>query len=441
MFPALKTVELFSVWPGAEILLPEYTMGEITAKIAGIFQHKNKEICETRIEEPKLQLLSESIESESDLNGDDIYDEVVDDPLEMEINIATDKLKEDPTYERKPLKGIIHTQENEIEAGFNFPIEFDLQVANDKFNALMEDVKSKSEKTMVNGKERYQCSLCGEICAQLTIHVGRNHAEQNFKCSQCPVAVGSANLLKLHEKVHLSKPVPCKICGKHVKDINNHMLQKHEATKYGNIKCTECPKVFVKNGEFRRHFNNVHLQLKEPCPICQKEMLPNKINSHVKMVHQKLKNHFCPSCGKGFFDRRDMERHVSRIHLEEKELCVECGKELSAGQLKKHIANCHSEVDNRVVCPECGKKVGSLLEHVNSVHKKLRNYQCPICPLRCYKKNTLNRHLEWHEKGQCTVDGKQKKTRMRKEMKEEIARNMQVDVKDLPSVNPFIHIK
>ena len=210
-------------------------------------------------------------------------DEIYDDPLMNENSNEGDNDEEegDPSYQiEKPHTRTQHI-DNDLETGYSFPIEFDLHVANEKFNALMEEVKSKSEKTVINGKERYHCGLCDEVCAQLPIHVGRNHAELNFKCSQCPVAVGSGNLLRLHEKVHLSKPITCKICGKEVKDIKNHMLQKHDATKYGKIKCTECPKVFVKNAEFLRHFNNVHLGLKEPCPICSKEMLPNKINSHV----------------------------------------------------------------------------------------------------------------------------------------------------------------
>lgn len=445
LFPCLKSVDMFCTSGEPEVLLPDFTIEEIADKVAGIFEQQETE-AETKFEIMKERTITESetlkLEPNSEcMESGFVDDEMYDDPLMTETDNDKENLKEDPSYEIEIVPKRTQNADNDLETGFSFPIEFDLQVANDKFSALMEEVKSKSEKTVIDGKERFHCGLCDEICAQLPIHVGRNHAELNFKCSQCPMAVGSGNLLRLHEKVHLALPIPCKICGKEVKDIKNHMLQKHDATKYGKIKCTECPKVFVKNAEFLRHFNNVHLGLKEPCPICQKEMLPNKINSHVKMVHEKVKNHYCPTCGKGFFDRRDMERHVLRIHVGEKELCVECGKELSSGQLKKHIAKCHSDIDNRVICPECGKKVASLLEHVNSVHKKLKNFQCPICPLKCYKKNTLNRHIEWHEKGQCTLDGKQKKTRMRREMKEEIARNFQVDVKDLPSVNPFIHMK
>ena len=43
---------------------------------------------------------------------------------------------------------------------------------------------------------RWKCSLCGEICANLAVHVGRNHADQTFQCGQCEVHVGSEYLLK-----------------------------------------------------------------------------------------------------------------------------------------------------------------------------------------------------------------------------------------------------
>jgi len=434
-----------------ELVLPDFTTDEISKKVSEVFgklgnEGDNNQFDMVDNKSIFKETLVPKLEPKTKYKEDEFVDEeIYDDPLiDRTINsrdIEEENIKEDPTFEVGNSYSTIQNNENEMETGYNFPIQFDLQLANEKFISLMEEVKSKSEKTVVNGKERFHCGLCDEVCAQLPVHVGRNHAELNFKCSQCTVAVGSGYLLRLHEKVHLSQAMPCNICGKEVKDMKNHMLQKHDAVKYGKIKCTECPKVFVKNAEFLRHFNNVHLGLKEPCPICGKEMLPNKINCHVKMVHEKVKNHFCPNCGKGFFDKRDMELHVSRVHLGKKELCMECGKELSAGQLKKHIAKCHSDVDNRVICPECGKKVGSLLEHMNGVHKKLKNFQCPICPLKCYKKNTLNRHMEWHQKGKCTIDGKQQKTRMRIEMKEEIARNLQVDLKDLPSHNPFIHMK
>jgi len=293
--------------------------------------------------------------------------------------------------------------------------------ATEKFNKLLEEVRLSSEKLEADNdnKERWKCSVCGQVCANLAVHVGRNHADQDFSCSQCDTVVGSEYLLKLHEKTHQTEAKPCHLCGKIVKDMRNHMIQKHEEESKSKIKCPQCPKVYVKNAEFQRHFNSAHLGIKANCPICNKELLPNKITSHIRMVHEKVKNHFCSSCGKGFYDKRDMELHIQRIHLGTKELCIECGKELSAGQLKNHIKKCHSGENLKVICPVCGKKVGYLDEHMRSVHKKEKNHQCPLCPLKCYKRNTLKRHLEWHEKGKLTVNGTPKKPRILKRDKEQ----------------------
>ena len=73
-----------------------------------------------------------------------------------------------------------------------------------------------------------------------------------------------------------------------------------------------------------------------------------------------------------------------------------------------------------MICPVCGKKVGYLDEHIKSVHKKEKNFKCPHCPLEVYKKNTLKRHLAWHEKKKLTVNGTLKKPRILKRDKEEM---------------------
>lgn len=187
-----------------EVLLPDFTTKELTKKVAGIFEHQETEVenkfqilkDRTITETTSLKLEPQSDCTESSLDDDEMYD----DNLMTKICNDIDNFKEDPSYEIQTVPKRTQNAGNELETGFSFPIEFDLQAANEKFSALMEEVKSKSEKTVIDGKERFHCGLCDEICAQLPIHVGRNHAELNFKCSQCPMAVGSANLLRLHEK-------------------------------------------------------------------------------------------------------------------------------------------------------------------------------------------------------------------------------------------------
>jgi len=411
IFPALKSSDSFGHQTEPYIIMAGYTKTEIFVLIQDAFERMYS--------------------SQRDVPQNSKYIEDLEDDIDLQVEVSSTTRKrgrpKGSTNSRKKVKieendWNINSESNEdvkdeddfSTQSFIFPITFDISSANSKFNKLLNDVKSSSEKIIsnVDKKDRWKCSLCGQVCANLAVHIGRNHADLDFSCSQCDAKVGSEYLLKLHEKTHLNEAKPCNICGKNVKDLKNHMIQKHHGESKAKIQCPQCPKVYTKNAEYQRHFNSAHLGIKANCPICNKELLPNKITSHVRMVHDKVKNHFCSSCGKGFYDKRDMDLHIQRIHLGTKELCIECGKELSAGQLKNHVKKCHSGDNLKVVCPVCGKKVGYLDEHMRSVHKKEKNHQCPICPLKCYKRNTLKRHLEWHEKGKTTVNGTPKKPRI-----------------------------
>jgi len=326
--------------------------------------------------------------------------------------------QEDVTYEEIPELYVpeISFNKNEIESSTNDTdytdeFGFDLETSEVQLKSLYDEIKKTSTKLTINGKERWSCSMCSQNVASLTklkIHVARIHAEKNFKCSQCSFATGSLALLKTHKSIHNATAESCPICGKVVLSIKQHMRQVHESDGDQRHFCTECDKSYLRASDLTLHIDNFHLGLKEMCPICGKKLSLKKIQKHIKAVHEKEKRHFCPECGNGFFDKRDMEKHVDRVHREKKTLCNECGKEFS--NISTHMKKCHSGLDLKVVCPECGKKVSKLVQHVDSVHRQIKNFQCPECPLKCYKKNTLDSHMERHKKGSPKKKGRPRKS-------------------------------
>jgi uncharacterized C2H2 Zn-finger protein len=45
--------------------------------------------------------------------------------------------------------------------------------------------------------------------------------------------------------------------------MKNHMVQIHdEGDSKSRFKCPQCPKIYVKNAEYQRHFNSAHLGIK-----------------------------------------------------------------------------------------------------------------------------------------------------------------------------------
>lgn len=428
-FPCLAQSDMFSLQAEPVLIMAEYSLQElkqtIQSKIESLY---SGEIF--YIDVPPVKKIEDEV-SWSDL-------EQMDESLEdnEQLSIKTTKKRGRPKGSKKKVKIeqihekfkskdlLIKCTEGlpKPETKFIFSIQFDLESANAKFMKLYSEIKQGSKLlTEKNEKEKWKCCVCEETVPNLAIHVGKSHGHQDFICPKCDYICGSEYLLKHHESTHLTETGDCLTCGKTVENLGKHVNEEHKTNNINeSLKCSQCDKVYTKVAELNRHFNSAHLGIKAKCPICQKELLPTKITSHIRMVHEKVKNHWCKECGKGFYDKRDMDLHVQRIHLHTKELCIECGKELSAGQLKNHIKKCHSGDAFKVICPICGKKVGYLDEHIKSVHKKEKNFKCPHCPLEVYKKNTLKRHLAWHEKKKLTVNGTLKKPRILKRGKEEM---------------------
>ena len=83
-------------------------------------------------------------------------------------------------------------------------------------------------------------------------------------------------------------------------------------------------------------------------------------------------------------------------HGHKREVCTECG--LSVKRLHAHIKNIHTNKPSQRICPECGKSVNDVRTHMRSVHERVKHFSCPICPLKTYKKGTLERHVVAHGK-------------------------------------------
>ena len=164
--------------------------------------------------------------------------------------------------------------------------------------------------------------------------------------------------------------------------------------------CNLCEGVKGTKREIRRHMRTIHGEddmsgKSGYCMECNKTV--GQLRAHTKRVHMQIKNHYCTYCERGFFDKRDLGRHISDRHEGKKEVCQECGLEVK--RLHTHMDRIHRKKSFPVkICPDCGKSVQKLEEHLKAVHEKVKNYSCPICPYEVYRRTTLDAHLAVHEK-------------------------------------------
>ena len=160
-------------------------------------------------------------------------------------------------------------------------------------------------------------------------------------CEICDQYFSSKNTFDQHLNfVHKTMPLP----------RNKHSNGKKS---FGAeiMNCKYCGKIFNKTSNFKSHVKTVHEGVKEhKCETCGKlfGQLSN-LKTHIKNVHEGQKDHKCVRCEKSFSSKRSLDVHVKTVHEGKKEhKCETCGKEF--GQLvtlKKHIKICHEE-QNRI---------------------------------------------------------------------------------------------
>ena len=69
------------------------------------------------------------------------------------------------------------------------------------------------------------------------------------------------------------------------------------------------------------------------CPYCSK--LLSNTKEHIKAVHLKEKNYFCDSCDYKTLFKSDLVKHNQLVHMKIKKSCPECGKQVA--NLHEHI--------------------------------------------------------------------------------------------------------
>ena len=226
----------------------------------------------------------------------------------------------------------------------------------------------------------YNCPLCdkgGLKYKSLSKHIGGIHTERKYACDECTWVFKKSNDLKRHKESHLP-PELCTICGGSFKRLKKHIAEAHTKDR---LKCHVCDKEYISEYGLNYHIKTQHGENggKEMCPYCAKEF--SFLKFHIQYAHEGLKDIKkikCRECDKTFRNESAEVRHYKAVHLNEKVECDICGG------MFKNILNHKFQVHtgkHRLPCPQCDQrftKPCDLRLHIERVHDHKR-YACPEC--------------------------------------------------------------
>lgn len=255
------------------------------------------------------------------------------------------------------------------------------------------------------------CIGCGadfttskDLEAHMQTHqVGQPESKAFFFCEHCGKVMLREYALVMHKRnEHPTVPqtLECRFCGKDFK--NAKFLQNHEEKhKVGNIEennfiCQICGKNYNTRLNLNRHIRTLHQKIKDhQCPECGKKFVDSTRLKEHRWIHTDHKPHKCRFCDQTFRHKNHVKHHEAKIHGEKKEFeCDLCSKTFCyAYELKNHKAS-HDNRKSKIVLETPNKTQPNVLQHDAELTRHI--FECSICQKQFASIPSLRDHCSQH---------------------------------------------
>lgn len=170
------------------------------------------------------------------------------------------------------------------------------------------------------------------------------------ECDVCDYQSKYKQNLKRHQTIHLrvqlsEKEHICDKCGKVFKSkFANKLHVKTFHEKSFTFRCPTCMKGFNQRRHYIGHLASHHTILKEKCDICPAVFAyKSNLQEHVKSIHQGVVYN-CPvdSCSAQFTSASALRDHRRAIHRQQRLICPTCNKSFKwRSSLRYHRLHSH----------------------------------------------------------------------------------------------------
>ncbi|KAL8616680.1 hypothetical protein ACOMHN_031662 [Nucella lapillus] len=243
-------------------------------------------------------------------------------------------------------------------------------------------------------RKKLTCQHCGQVfrsSLKLSDHLATH---TSYACARCQRTFSSQALLSRHQ----CKAPHVKIRGKMVKarsgrghqsNISRRQVcgpkdseqQSHAHADEKLLDCTTCKMRFHSRRALGKH--------RRTLGHCQ------------RIGKSREAQHLCSECGKSYFRRQALHRHLRQHQSSKPFNCKYCSFRCGAkDNLRRHEAQ-HFSTQRNFICELCGAAFHAkktLEMHHSYKHNSERRFKCSECPMTFKARNALNRHAKTHSR-------------------------------------------
>ena len=238
-----------------------------------------------------------------------------------------------------------------------------------------------------------------------------HHIKSLLLCYICNKPFSDQRSLYAHRLSHrserYSKCDECKFRCNTARRLECHKLEHKIDSVY---RCEKCEKCFITSFHLYQHDTNIHAGIKPfGCSKCEYRTYTVQNLQRHELKHKLT----CPICNEIFSQCRDLNKHMTRLHLPvpKPHNCSECDVSFPRQSLLVAHQATHTSLKSFLcnVCDKCYPSDFALRRHVYRVHPKETKHVCKICGQRFKVKYELRRHEVKHSGGRkhaCSICGK-----------------------------------
>ncbi|XP_013403480.1 zinc finger protein 37 [Lingula anatina] len=267
----------------------------------------------------------------------------------------------------------------------------------------MSFIRRQQYKQHLEAHQKYTCNVCQQsfsINKQLIKHKKIAHRikgpsePKKYACLVCDKRFVRPGLLDIHIRLHTGeKPIECPIChmyfrtpkafAKH-KQTRTHLLRAGELPRERDHLCSICGKAFFRKHALQRHMQYHSEDRPHCCPHCDfKCKEPNNLKRHIALHFSSERNFVCDVCGAAFHTKKTLQTHHVYKHSEQREFpCSDCNLSFKTPNALKRHEHVHSnDRPHKCYCGQAFLRLYNLRRHMKHLH----GTDAPLPPVRRLK--------------------------------------------------------